>query len=165
MICGVSSNPLKDKEKESDRLYIKVFQKYFEKEIERNPPFKEKYKEDRLAECYAWVKEEVHKLDGKSNCVMIQSGKVFEMAVSFFDDEIWKKLDEEKARKQKEEEKRKAEQKARDEEKAKKDKAKAEKEKAKKEYEEWARQHVSNDEKFIQDQELLANATEQSLFD
>ena len=96
------SSDLKDPEpiKNQESLYIKVIKKYLEKETERNPYFAEKYKPDLVPKCFEYIKEKI-KAMSKGNVAMIQSGKVFAMAISYFDDEIYNKLEKEKAEKEK----------------------------------------------------------------
>ena len=91
------SSDLKDPEpiKNQESLYIKVIKKYLEKETERNPYFVEKYKPDLVPKCFEYIKEKI-KAMSKGNVAMIQSGKVFAMAISYFDDEIYNKLEKEK---------------------------------------------------------------------
>lgn len=118
--------------KKQDTLYLKIFEKYFEKEIIRNPYFEKKYKKEFLPNCFQWVKAQVQKM-AKNQMAMIQSGKVFAMAVSYFDDEIYIKEQKEKERKAKELEEKKKESELK----------KKLKEEHDKEYEEWLKKPMS----------------------
>lgn len=122
--------------KKQDTLYLKIFEKYFEKEIIRNPYFEKKYKKEFLSNCFQWVKSKVEKM-ARNQVAMVQSGKVFAMAISYFDDEIYikeQKEKEEKERKAKEIEERKKESEIK----------KKQKEEHDKEYKEWLKKPMSN---------------------
>ena len=122
--------------KKQDTLYLKIFEKYFEKEIIRNPYFEKKYKKEFLPNCFQWVKSKVQKM-ARNQVAMVQSGKVFAMAISYFDDEIYikeQKEKEEKERKVKEIEEKKKESELK----------KKQKEEHDKEYKEWLKKTMSN---------------------
>lgn len=122
--------------KKQDTLYLKIFEKYFEKEIIRNPYFEKKYKKEFLSNCFQWVKSKVQKM-ARNQVAMVQSGKVFAMAIFYFDDEIFikeQKKKEEKERKVKEIKEKKKESELK----------KKQKEEHDKEYKEWLKKPMSN---------------------
>ena len=122
--------------KKQDTLYLKIFEKYFEKEIIRNPYFEKKYKKEFLPDCFQWVKSKVQKM-AKNQMAMIQSGKVFAMAISYFDDEIYIK-------EQKEKEEKECKAKEIEEKKKESELKKKQKEEHDKEYKEWLKKPMSN---------------------
>lgn len=85
--------------KTQDNLYLQVIRKYLEKETERNPYFVEKYKPELVPKCFEYIKGKMKAL-AKNSVTMIQSGKVFALAVSYFDDEIYNREEKEKAEKE-----------------------------------------------------------------
>ena len=141
--------------KKQDTLYLKIFEKYFEKEIIRNPYFEKKYKKEFLPNCFQWVKSKVQKM-ARNQVAMVQSGKVFAMAISYFDDEIYikeQKEKEEKERKVKEIEEKKKESELK----------KKQKEEHDKEYKEWLKKPMSKTTLSEEERQSWLNATQGEL--
>lgn len=98
-----TAEPKKSDYKKQNELYVKVIRRYLEKECIRNQYFSEKYRPEYVSSCFDYIMNNVR----KNNFCMIQSGKIFELAVSYFDDEIYLQEEEKKAIQKKQEEERK----------------------------------------------------------
>lgn len=142
-----------DPNKKQDNLYLQVIRKYLEKETERNPYFVEKYKPELVPKCFEYIKGKMKAL-AKNSVTMIQSGKVFALAVSYFDDEIYDREEKEKAEKEKarlekiEQEKIKAEKKAQE----------------KKEYEEFLKKPMTSSSYTEEERQKWLKAEQLELF-